>query len=240
MIFVSYEAFKKELRKKASKEKAVILSRFFKTGPGHYGEGDKFLGVVVPDIRAAVKKFTDLSLTDLQKLLDSPYHEDRLGALLIAVVKYSRADKKEQKYIYKWYLKNTKRINNWDLVDLTAEKIIGPYLEDKDKKVLFKFIKSKNLWERRIAILSTFHYIKKGDCELTLRLAQLLLKDKHDLMHKAAGWMLREVGKRCGEENEEKFLKKYYQQMPRTMLRYAIERFAENKRLKYLRGKVKI
>ena len=240
MIFVSYEAFKKELRKKASKEKAAILSRFFKTGPGHYGEGDKFLGVVVPDIRAAVKKFTDLSLTDLQKLLDSPYHEDRLGALLIVVVKYSRADKKEQEYIYKWYLKNTKRINNWDLVDLTAEKIIGPYLEDKDKKVLFKLIKSKNLWERRIAILSTFYYIKKGDCELTLRLTQLLLKDKHDLMHKAAGWMLREVGKRCGEENEEKFLKKYYQQMPRTMLRYAIERFAENKRLKYLRGKVKI
>jgi len=235
---VPIDLFKKELRKKASKEKALILARFFKTGPGHYGEGDKFLGVVVPDIRAIVKESTDLSLSDLQKLLDSPYHEERLSGLLIAVAKFGKADQNGKKNIYNFYLKNTKKINNWDLVDLTAEKIIGPYLEDKDKSILFKLAKSKNLWERRIAILSTFHYIKKGDSELTLKIAQLLLGDSHDLMHKAVGWMLREVGKRCSEREEEVFLKKYYKQMPRTMLRYAIERFEENKRLKYLNNKI--
>lgn len=229
---------KSELRRKASKSKALILARFFKTGPGHYGEGDKFLGVVVPDIREIIKDFTYLDLSDLQKLLNSPYHEERLSALLILVLKYPKADKKEQKNIYNFYLKNTKCINNWDLVDLTAEKIIGPYLEDKDKKILFKLARSKNLWERRIAILSTFHYIKKGESDLTLKIAEILLGDNHDLMHKAVGWMLREVGKRCGENKEEEFLKKHYKQMPRTMLRYAIERFAENKRLKYLKSKI--
>jgi len=237
---VSIKLLKKELNKKASKEKAVILSRFFKTGPGQYGEGDKFLGVVVPDIRMTIKNFVDLDLSDLQKLLQSPYHEERLSSLLILVLKYPKATPAEQTEIYKFYLKNTKRINNWDLVDLTAEKIIGPYLENKDKKVLFKLAQSRNLWERRIAILSTFHYIKKGESRLTFEIAQILLNDKHDLMHKAVGWMLREVGKRCGEKTEEEFLKKHYKQMPRTMLRYAIERFAENKRLKYLKSKVKI
>ncbi|HRY36922.1 MAG TPA: DNA alkylation repair protein [Candidatus Magasanikbacteria bacterium] len=237
---MSIKLLKKELNKKASKEKAVILSRFFKTGPGQYGEGDKFLGVVVPDIRMTIKNFVDLDLSDLQKLLQSPYHEERLSSLLILVLKYPKATPAEQTEIYKFYLKNTKRINNWDLVDLTAEKIIGPYLENKDKKVLFKLAQSRNLWERRIAILSTFHYIKKGESRLTFEIAQILLNDKHDLMHKAVGWMLREVGKRCGEKTEEEFLKKHYKQMPRTMLRYAIERFAENKRLKYLKSKVKI
>lgn len=235
---VSVDFFKKELRKKASTKKAVILARFFKTGPGQYGQGDKFLGVTVPDIRITIKEFTELGLSDLQKLLNSPYHEERLSALLILVIKYPRVDKREQKKIYEFYLKNTKKINNWDLVDLTAEKIIGPYLENKNKDVLFKLVKSKNLWERRIAILSTFHYIKKGKSELTLQIAEILLNDEHDLIHKAVGWMLREVGKRCGEKEEEKFLKKYYKKMPRTMLRYAIERFVEKKRLKYLKNKI--
>lgn len=237
-MFVSIEDLKKELRKKASKEKSLILSRFFKTGPGQYGQGDKFLGVVVPEQRIIAKKFIDLKLNDLQKLLDSPYHEERLTGLLILVLKYPDVNKLEKKKIYNFYLKNTKKINNWDLVDLTAEKIIGPYLENKDKSILFKLARSKNLWERRIAILSTFYYIKKGESELTFQIAELLLEDKQDLMHKAVGWMLREVGKRCSEKTEEDFLKKYYKKMPRTMLRYAIERFEENKRLKYLNNKI--
>lgn len=238
LYFVTIELFKKELRKNASQEKAKILSRFFKTGPGQYGAGDKFLGITVPKQRSIAKQFFDLSLRDLQKLLNSVYHEERLAALLILVLRYHRVDKKEQEKIYKFYLKNTRNINNWDLVDLTAEKIIGPYLEEKDKSVLFKLARSKKLWEKRIAILSTFHYIKKGKSKLTLQIAEILLNDDHDLMHKAVGWMLREVGKRCGEKEEEEFLKKYYKKMPRTMLRYAIERFAENKRLKYLKNKI--
>jgi len=229
---------KSELRGIADKNKATILSRFFKTGLGQYGQGDKFLGVVVPEQRIIARKFIDLKLGDLQKLLDSPYHEERLTGLLILVLKYPHANKLEQKKIYNFYLKNTKKINNWDLVDLTAEKIIGPYLENKDKSILFKLARSKNLWERRIAILSTFYYIKKGESELTFQISELLLEDKQDLMHKAVGWMLREVGKRCSEKTEEDFLKKYYKQMPRTMLRYAIERFEENKRLKYLNNKI--
>ncbi len=235
---MSVELFKKKLRKKASTKKAIILAHFFKTGPGQYGQGDIFLGVTVPDIRVTIKEFVDLGLSDLQKLLDSPYHEERLSALLILVMKYPRADNREQKKIYEFYLKNTKKINNWDLVDLTAEKIIGPYLEDKSKDILFKLAQSKNLWERRISILSTFYYIKKGESKLTLQIAQILLDDKHDLIHKAVGWMIREIGKRCGEKEEEDFLKKHYKQMPRTMLRYAIERFEENKRLKYLNNKI--
>lgn len=238
LYFVTVELLKRELRKNASQEKAKILSRFFKTGPGQYGAGDKFLGITVPKQRVVAKQFFDLSLYDLQKLLNSVYHEERLTALLILVLKYPRVDKKEQKKIYKFYLENTHNINNWDLVDLTAEKIIGPYLEGKGKNILFKLARSKNLWEKRIAILSTFHYIKKGESKLTLKIAQILLSDEHDLMHKAVGWMLREVGKRCGEKEEEEFLKKYYKKMPRTMLRYAIERFAENKRLKYLKNKI--
>jgi len=235
---VNVDLLKKELRKKASKGKATILSRFFKTGPGQYGYGDKFLGVVVPDIRQAIKGYVDLKLADLQKLLNSHYHEERLAALLILVLKYPYAGKTGQKQIYNFYLQNTKRINNWDLVDLTAEKIIGPYLTNKNKGILLKLAHSKNIWERRIAILSTFHYIKKGENALTFQIAEILLKDSHDLIHKAVGWMLREVGKRCGEKIEDEFLKKHYKQMPRTMLRYAVERYPENKRLKYLNSKI--
>ena len=227
----------KELKKYASKEKAEILQRFFKTGPGEYGEGDIFLGVKVPETRAVAKKFKDLTLNDTISLLKSKIHEERLLALLILVQKYSSGDSGTRKNVYTAYLKNTKYINNWDLVDLSAYKIVGEYLADKSKKPLYVLVRSQNMWERRIAIISTYNFIKSDDFEDTIKISQLLLNDTHDLIHKAVGWMLREVGKRdisvC-----EGFLKGCYRSMPRTMLRYAIERFPEGKRLKYLHGKI--
>src|SRR3990172_10260156 len=188
-----------DLRKFTSPQKAKILSRFFKTGPGQYGEGDRFIGVTVPQSRAVAKKYKDLSFEELTTLLHSPVHEERLVALLMLIEQFKsagrRSDEKTREKIYRFYLANTKYINNWDLVDLSAEKIIGPYLEDKSKEVLKKLAKSKSIWERRIAILSTFHYIKHGDYKWTLEIAEMFLKDDHDLIHKAVGWMLREVGK---------------------------------------------
>ncbi len=226
------------LRKIASKEKAKILSRFFKTGPGEYGEGDVFMGITVPQIRNAVKLFKDTELTDIKKLLRSKYHEERMAALLLLVARYKKSDEMVKREIFRTYLSNTKHINNWDLIDLTAEHIAGQYLSDRHKDILYKLAGSKSLWERRIAILSTFAYIKQGKCDETLKIARLLLNDEHDLIHKAVGWMLREVGKRCSMREEEAFLKKYYKTMPRTMLRYAIERFPEQKRQKYLQGHI--
>ena len=224
-----------ELKQLANPAQARILAGFFKTAPGQYGAGDKFLGIKVPQTRAVAKKFVHLDFSDLQALLNSPYHEFRLTALLILVQKYDSADKFEQKKIFNFYLKNSKNINNWDLVDLTADRIIGRYLEDKDRTVLYKLAQSKNLWERRMAILTTFWFIKAHDFADTLRLAQILLDDSHDLMHKAIGWMLREVGKR-NRELLEVFLRQYYRAMPRTMLRYAIEKFPAGARQKYLKG----
>jgi len=227
-----------DLRKFTSPQKAKILSRFFKTGPGQYGEGDRFIGVTVPQSRAVAKKYKDLSFEELTTLLHSPVHEERLVALLILIEQFKsagrRSDEKTREKIYRFYLANTKYINNWDLVDLSAEKIIGPYLEDKSKEVLKKLAKSKSIWERRIAILSTFHYIKHGDYKWTLEIAEMLLKDDHDLIHKAVGWMLREVGKTCGEKILTNFLDKHAATMSRTMLRYSIEKFPEGKRQKYL------
>jgi len=228
---------KKELRIKGSLEKADILRRFFKTGKGQYGEGDRFLGVVVPDQRKIAIKFGDLSTKEVELLVESPYHEERLTGLLILISKFSKAKKEDKEKIYNFYLKHTKWINNWDLVDLTAPNIVGEYLKDKDKTMLMKLAYSKDLWERRIAILSTFAFIKDRKHEETLRISRILLKDNNDLIHKAVGWMLREVGKRCGEEKEEEFLQKHYKTMPRTMLRYAIERFPEEKRKSYLNKK---
>jgi len=222
---------KKELRMKASPKKAKILQRFFKTGPGEYGEGDVFLGVVVPDIRKLVKEYSDLKLKEAVKLLHSKIHEERLTALLIMVSQF-QAEKNEEK-VYNLYLKNTKYINSWDLVDLSADKIVGVYLASKSKLILCELSKSKNIWERRISIISTFCFIKNNRFEETLKIAKILLSDEHDLIHKAVGWMLREVGKR-DLKTEEEFLKKYYKRMPRTMLRYAIEKFPEKKRKKYL------
>ena len=228
---------KKELKEVADKEQAVNLQRFFKTGKGEYGEGDIFYGIKVPVQRTIAKKHRDISLPELQKLLNSPVHEERLVSLFILVDQYTKGDDKTKENIYKFYLKNTKKINNWDLVDLSAPKIVGAHLLNNDKEILFKLAKSSNLWEKRISILSTMFFIKNLQFETTFSLAEILLNDKHDLIHKAVGWMLREVGNKNINE-EEKFLKKHYKKMPRTMLRYAIEKFPEVKRKAYLKGKI--
>jgi 3-methyladenine DNA glycosylase AlkD len=217
-------------------KKARELTRFFKCGKGEYGEGDQLWGIMVPFQRQVAKKyFQDADLQDAQKLLNSPVHEQRLTGLLMLVFKFEKADEKLRKEIYKFYLKNTKRINNWDLVDLTAPRIVGEFLLDKDRKILYRLAKSKNLWERRIAVLATFMFIRECDFKDALKIAEILLNDNHDLIHKAVGWMLREIGKR-NIKTEEKFLQKYYRTMPRTILRYAIEKFPEKKRADYLKG----
>ncbi len=229
----------------ADKEKAKNLQRFFKTGKGEYAEGDKFLGVMVPQTRLLVKKhWQGISVAETGKLLHSEFHEERLLALLLLVKKFEKGDEIARKKIFDLYLANTKYINNWDLVDLSAPKIIGAYLADPpshkamagEAKILFKLAKSKNLWERRIAVLATFWFIAKGESGFALRIAEILVDDEHDLIHKACGWMLREIGKRCSQDIEEEFLKKYCGTMPRTALRYAIERFPEEKRKKYLKN----
>ena len=227
------DQIKRDLSKLSNPEKAKKLSGFFKTGKGEYGEGDIFLGISVPEQRKVAKRYLDLPLSDLQELLSSKIHEHRLTALLILVSKYGKTNNSGKEEIFRFYLKNTENINNWDLVDLSAPKIIGDYLFNKDTSILFKLAKSDNLWERRIAILSTFKFIRNNDFEDALSISELLLHDEHDLIHKAVGWMLREIGKR-DQEIEERFLSKYYMQMPRTMLRYAIEKFDENKRKFYL------
>jgi len=228
------EDARKELRKYADKEKAKLLLRFFKTGPGAYAEGDIFLGVMVPFTRKVVKQFQDLPLSDVIKLLRSKIHEERLLALLILGRQFNKADVKAKEKIYKAYLANTKFINNWDLVDLSAPQIVGEFLIDKDRQILYRLAKSPLLWERRIAILATFAFIRLGDFDDVFGIAKLLLCDKEDLIHKACGWMLRETGKRDSVA-EELFLDKHYRRMPRTMLRHAIEKFPENKRKAYLR-----
>ena len=224
-------------KQKANKQRAEILQRFFKTGPGEYGEGDVFYGIKVPVQRTVAHQFQHLPLNDLQILLKSKVHEERLIALLILVLKFKYADEIVREKLFKFYLKNSEHINNWDLVDLSADKIVGAFLIDKDKSLLFKLAKSSNLWERRIAMLSTYCFIKNGVFEVTLQIAELLLRDQQDLIHKAVGWMLREIGKR-DLEPEEEFLKLHYKQMPRTMLRYAIEKFPEAKRQAYLKGTI--
>jgi len=185
---------KKDLKKAGDPQKKIVLQRFFKTGKGEYGEGDIFLGVTVPDSRKIAKKYRGLSLSEVETLLHSTIHEERLVALLILVEKYNQGDEKEK--IYRLYLKNTKNINNWDLVDLSAEKIVGRHLIEGEKKILYQLARSKDLWERRIAIMSTYFFIKNNRYDDTLKIAEVLLEDRHDLIHKAVGWMLREVGKR--------------------------------------------
>ncbi len=222
-----------ELKAKADPKKAKLLQGYFKTGKGEYGEGDMFLGIVVPETRKIAQKYKDLELKDLKLLLKSRFHEERLAALLILVHKYEKGSGADKKQIFNFYLKNTKYINNWDLVDLSAPKIIGDYLLDKNRKILYKLAKSKNFWERRVAVLATFAFIKKSQLGEALKIAEMLLNDKHDLVHKAVGWMLREVGKQS-VKTLEKFLKTHYRKMPRTMLRYAIERFSEGERKEYL------
>jgi 3-methyladenine DNA glycosylase AlkD len=218
---------------------ATQAQRFFKTGPGEYGEGDRFLGIRVPVIRRCVREYRYIELDDALEILRSPLHEARLLALLILVDKYRAAGSTaQQRVIYRAYLDHTAYINNWDLVDSSAEHIVGAYLFDRDRGPIYSLACSKSLWERRIAVLATFHFIKHQQYDDTLAVARLLLSDEEDLIHKAAGWMLREVGKR-DRPMEERFLKKNYRLMPRTMLRYAIERLPENVRRAYLRGEVR-
>lgn len=227
---------RKDLSLYASPQKAEVLKRFFKTGKGQYGEGDIFLGVQVPDLRKIVRKYANIPLDNTLNLLRSKIHEERLIALLIMVEKTKWAKMFERETLFKKYLENTLYINNWDLVDLSADKIVGSYLFEKPKDILYSLAASENLWERRIAVMATFDFIKKGFYEETLKLARILLNDRHDLIHKAVGWMLREIGKRCSQEVLEQFLLANYKQMPRTMLRYAIERLPEDLRQQYLNG----
>ena len=226
----------KDAKKLGNKDKAKILSGFFKTGEGEYGFGDVFLGIPVPESRKLAIKYKDLNFDELAQLLRSEIHEERLIALLILVHQF-QTDEMLQRRVYEFYLKNTKFVNNWDLVDLSADKIIGVYLIDKPKTVLYKLVKSSNLWERRIAMISTYNFIKNKEFDDTLSIAEILIADENDLIQKAVGWMLREVGNR-DLKTEEKFLKIHYKNMGRTALRYAIEKFPEKTRLSYLTGKV--
>jgi 3-methyladenine DNA glycosylase AlkD len=228
---------KNELKQKANPEKAEFLQRFFKTGKAGYAEGDKFAGLVVPEQRILAKKYKDLTYDDLQKLIASKIHEERLIALFILVNRFEKGNEKEKERAYKFYIKNLSGINNWDLVDLSAPNIIGAYLFEKEKNILFGFAKSNDLWKKRISILATYYFIKFNQFAVTLEISDILLNDEHDLIHKAVGWMLREIGKR-NLKIEEDFLKVRYKKMPRTMLRYAIEKFPEKKRKAYLNGKI--
>ena len=225
------------LRKKANPEKAAFFPRFFRTGPGEYGEGDKFLGVVVPNQRAIAKQFKMLPLNEIEKLLNSPLHECRLTSLFILVGQFEKAKSDEtRKLIYDFYISHTDRVNNWDLVDSSCHKIMGPYLMERSRKPLYNFAKSRCLWKNRIAIVTTYYFIKRDDLETTIELAEILLTHKHDLIHKAVGWMLRELGK-SNKQMLLLFLKQHHNQMARTMLRYSIEKFPKPERNKMLAGK---
>ena len=226
-----------DLLQLANEQIAEHSQRFFKTGKGEYGEGDIFLGIRVPLLRKLVKKYRGISITEVRKLLHSKFHEERLLAVLMLVQLFKSADESVQKQVYDLYLENTEFINNWDIVDISASNIVGAHLYEKDKAPLYDLVQSKNLWERRIAIIATFYFIRQNEFDDTLKLAEILLNDKEDLIHKAVGWMLREVGKR-EIEFEEEFLQEHYKIMPRTMLRYAIEKFPETSRKMYLRGEV--
>jgi 3-methyladenine DNA glycosylase AlkD len=230
----------KTLGKIADKKKAKFLAGYFKTGRSAAdvagalpASTDVFLGVIVPKQREIAKKFFNLSLSEIQKLLKSKIHECRLTALLILVLQFEKGNEKTRKKIFDFYIKNTKYINNWDLIDLSSHKIVGAHLLNKPRDILYKFDESKNIWERRIAVVSTYHFICKNDFVDAFRISEKLLADKHDLIHKSVGWMLREVGKR-DKKILLKFLDKHRKNMPRTMLRYAIEKFPKSERKKYL------
>lgn len=224
------------LHKKKNDEKAAFFPRFFKTGKGQYGEGDVFIGVTVPDIRKVAKTYANLSLTDIRSLLTSKIHEERLLALLILVDQYEKGDSATKQKIFDFYLKNTRYVNNWDLVDSSAHKIVGAHLEKKSAALLDTLARSSNLWEQRIAIIATLHCIRKNDFSSTVRIAEILLHHEHDLIHKAVGWMLREMGKKDVKPLHA-FLKKHAGSMPRTMLRYAIEKLPSTQKTMYMKQK---
>lgn len=221
------------LREMGGPESARVLQGYFRTGPGEYGEGDRFLGIRVPALRALVREYRGVALGEMDALLGSEWHEARLLALLMMVDAYGRGDVAAREAIYRLYLARTARINNWDLVDLSAPHVVGAHLVEGDRSVLEGLARSELLWERRIAILTTQHFIRRGDFGTTLRIAEMLVDDRHDLIHKAVGWMLREVGNR-DREAEETFLRRHHATMPRTMLRYAIEKFPPDLRRRYM------
>jgi 3-methyladenine DNA glycosylase AlkD len=229
-------ALRKELYALADPVDAKFLQGFFKTAPGQYGAGDKFLGLRVPDLRRLVREYSGLEDSQALEMLKSSWHEERLLALLFLVRKYSRGDRAARAKLHRAYLANTRYINNWDLVDASAHYLVGAHLEIGDIALLERLARSNDIWERRIAMISTFHFIKLGEFRPTMRIAKLLVDDSHDLIHKAVGWMLREVGKR-DRKAEDAFLLRHYRNMPRTMLRYAIERHPERVRKQYLGGR---
>lgn len=224
----------KELELLSTPEKKEFLPYFFKTGKSQYGEGDKFLGVVVPDSRKVAKKHKELAFVEVEKLLNSEFHECRLCALIILVERFKKAEEKERENIFQFYISHTHRINNWDLVDLSSQYIVGEYLVDKDRSILYNLADSELLWDQRIAVLATFAFIRRNDFDDLLALSEKLLDHKHDLMHKAVGWLLREVGKR-DKSVLIGFLDKYYNVMPRTMLRYSIEKLSSDERSHYMK-----
>ncbi len=226
-------SFIKELKDNGNPAKAHILAGFFKTGKGQYGEGDIFLGINVPLQRQIAKEYTGMTMSDIATLLKSKIHEHRAGSLFILCYQFKKADKKTKEKIFKFYLRNSKRVNNWDLVDLSAPNIVGEWLLEKNKDILYSLARSKDLWQRRIAIVSTLTFIRAKKLEDTFKLSEILMDDKHDLIHKAVGWMLREAGKR-DEIVLRKFLNKHSLKMPRTMLRYSIEKFNQIDRKYYL------
>jgi 3-methyladenine DNA glycosylase AlkD len=232
----SLNELKKELKSLSNPAKIGVFQKFFKTGKGEYGEGDIFLGITVPVQRVVAKKYIDINLNDVFILLKDPIHEFRLTSLFILVMKYRKSDKTGKEKITKLYLKNTKNVNNWDLVDTSASIILGEYLLDKPRGIIFKLAKSENLWERRIAVLSTYAFLRNNDFDDAIKIYTMLLRDKHDLMHKAVGWMLREAGKRKINVLIN-FLDRNCTVMPRTMLRYAIEKLPEKQRKYYLNRK---
>jgi len=234
---MSLPEIKESLQKLADKNTAEVLQRFFKTGAGEYGEGDVFIGIKVPPLRKLAAEFQDTPLKSLRRLLKSDIHEERTLALMILVRQFARADENVRERIYDFYVAHTSFINNWDLVDGSAPYIVGPFLWKRDRSPLYVLAKSTSLWERRIAILSTFYFIRQNDFVDALKISEVLVADEHDLIHKAVGWMLREIGKR-DRAVEESFLKPRCRTMPRTMLRYAIERFPEPHRRRYLLGRV--
>lgn len=224
----------KELELLSSPEKKEFLPYFFKTGKGQYGEGDKFLGVVVPDSRKVAKKYKEIAFAEIEQLLNNEYHECRLCGLLILVERFKKANEQDRQIIFDFYISHTHRINNWDLVDLSSQYIVGEYLVDKDKAILYRLVDSELLWDQRIAVLATFAFIRRNDFDDLIALSEKLLCHKHDLMHKAVGWLLRETGKRDKAVLID-FLDKHYRVMPRTMLRYSIEKLSSDERLHYMK-----
>ena len=224
----------------ASTKRAKASQRFFKTGPGQYGEGDVFIGVSMPDLRKVAKQSRDLAISEVQKLVDSPVHEERMTGLVILTLKFERAGEQQRQEIYEMYMTNVYKgnINNWDLVDVTTPRIIGEYLRNKPHDKLYELARSEDLWQKRAAILATFAFIYNGESKTTLELAHILLHDEHDLIQKAVGWMLREVGKRVDETALTDFLDKHADVMPRTMLRYAIERLTPEQRAHFMNRRV--